>query len=249
MKFIGTAAASVLLLMCPACGGSGAPSSGDTGTPDISAKSSASLETGGDGQTDKGPKNTENSAASEQKPAASDGSKGSAVQAPAASDASGQKSEASASVSKPGQGVEAMEIVAKGESPWSLKASNIKYDDASKRSTASNVTWKLLDKNTGKSLLELRGDAAVINVATQGLFFEGPVTAKGANGESITCTKLVWDGQKRQLHGSNGVKVVREDSVMTGREMIASPDLKKVEINGDVRVYFTSDLSLKGSTD
>lgn len=137
------------------------------------------------------------------------------------------------------QEVNSLSLSAKGDTPWDLKAEKIQYDDNSKRARASRVVWNLLDKD-GKSLFELSGDAAVVNVATQGIAFEGPVRAKGAHGEEITCQKLVWDSKNRRLHGSNGVKVVREGSIMTGQEMIASPDLKQVEVKGNVRVSFTA---------
>lgn len=137
------------------------------------------------------------------------------------------------------QEVNSLSLSAKGDTPWDLKAEKIDYDDNSKRARASKIVWNLLDKDN-HSLLELSGDAAVVNVSTQGIAFEGPVHAKGAHGEEITCQKLVWDSKNRQLHGSNGVRVVREGSIMTGREMIASPDLKRVEVKGDVRVSFTA---------
>lgn len=139
------------------------------------------------------------------------------------------------------QGVDSISIAAKGESPWSLKASRIDYDDSSKRARASSITWNLLDKE-GHSLLQLRGDAAVINIETQGLAFEGPVHAIGPKGEKIVCNKLIWDSKARKLRGSHGVKVVREGSTMTGQNMVASPDLKHVEVEGEVRVYFNSGL-------
>lgn len=139
------------------------------------------------------------------------------------------------------QGVDSISISAKGESPWSLKASRIDYDDISKKARASSITWNLLDKE-GHSLLQLQGDAAVVNTETQGLAFEGPVHAVGPKGEKIVCNKLVWDSKARKLRGSHGVKVVREGSTMTGQNMVASPDLKHVEVEGDVRVYFNSGL-------
>ncbi|MCR4783720.1 MAG: LPS export ABC transporter periplasmic protein LptC [bacterium] len=137
------------------------------------------------------------------------------------------------------QEVNTMSISAKGESPWTLRAERIKYDDNSKRARASAVIWNLLDKE-GNSLMELRGDAAVVNVETQGLSFEGPVRAVGKNGETIVCQKLIWDSKARKLRGSHGVKIVRNGSTMTGKTMSASPDLKQVEIEGDVRIQFHS---------
>ncbi|MGM9998235.1 MAG: LPS export ABC transporter periplasmic protein LptC [Candidatus Bruticola sp.] len=141
------------------------------------------------------------------------------------------------------QGVNTMSISAKGESPWSLEASRIVYDDSTKKARASSITWNLLDKD-GKSSLELKGDAAVVNLETQGLAFEGPVHAVGPKGENIICTKLIWDSQTRKLRGSHGVKVIREGSVMTGDNMVASPDLKQIEVEGNVRIHFNSNSEL-----
>lgn len=136
-----------------------------------------------------------------------------------------------------GRGVDNMTLTARGDAPWNLKAERISYDDAAKRARASSIIWNLLDKE-GKSVLEVRGDAAVINVATQGVAFEGPVKASGGRGESIVCNKLIWDSSAKKLRGSKGVRVVREGTVMTGRELTASPDLKQVEVSGNVRISF-----------
>jgi len=136
-----------------------------------------------------------------------------------------------------GRGVDNMTLTARGDAPWNLKAERISYDDAAKRARASSIIWTLLDKE-GKSVLEVRGDAAVINAATQGVAFEGPVKASGSRGESIICNKLIWDSSAKKLRGSKGVRVVREGTVMTGRELTASPDLKQVEVSGNVRISF-----------
>ena len=148
---------------------------------------------------------------------------------------------ASASTGTHDQGVDSISISAKGESPWNLKASRIDYDDVSKKARASSITWNLLDKE-GRSLLQLQGDAAVVNTKTQGLAFEGPVHAVGPKGEKIVCNKLIWDSKARKIRGSHGVKVVREGSTMVGQNMVASPDLKHIEVEGDVRIYFNSGL-------
>ncbi|MGM9992370.1 MAG: LPS export ABC transporter periplasmic protein LptC [Candidatus Bruticola sp.] len=151
------------------------------------------------------------------------------------------KADQEAEIKEDRQGVNAISLSAKGDSPWSLTANRIVYDDSTKKARASNITWNLLDKN-GKSSLELKGDAAVVNLETQGLAFEGPVHAIGPKGENITCTKLIWDSKTRKLRGSHGVKVIRESSVMTGDNMVASPDLKQIEVEGNVRIHFNSSL-------
>lgn len=50
--------------------------------------------------------------------------------------------------------------------------------------------------------------------------------------------RLVWDSARQKILGSHGVKVVRKGTVMTGESLVASPDLKQVEVSGNVHVSF-----------
>lgn len=129
-------------------------------------------------------------------------------------------------------------ISAKGENPWNLTAERIQYDDTAKRARLGKLTWELYNKE-GRKVLTVIGKGADINMETQGLSFDGPVTAVGPDGEKLTANRLIWDSSLRSIVGSKGVKIERGNSTMTGENLKASPDLKKIEVTGNVRVMFS----------
>ncbi len=139
-------------------------------------------------------------------------------------------------------------ISARGENPWNLTAERIQYDDAAKRARLGKLTWELYNKD-GKKMLTVIGSGAEINMETQGLSFDGPVTAVGPDGEKLTANRLIWDSSLRSIVGSKGVKIERGNSTMTGDNLKASPDLKIIEVTGNVRVMFSEapDFGSKGA--
>lgn len=141
------------------------------------------------------------------------------------------------------QTIESTTIKAPGDQPWTLDTQRIVYSQGSERARVGRLTWTLHDKEGNKRLV-VRADGADLNVKTKGISFDGPVSAEGPDGEKITVRRLVWDNGKRRLLGSHGVKIVRSDSILTGDNLVASPDLKKVTVEGNVQVEFPDGLSV-----
>lgn len=135
------------------------------------------------------------------------------------------------------QTLDSTSITARGENPWSLEAQKVEYNESSQRVRVKAIVWKLLDKDN-KPRLTVRGRAADVNIETQNVAFDGPVDADGADGETMKVNHLVWDSAKQKLLGSHGVRLVRNGTVMTGDNLVASPDFKQVEVSGNVRVTF-----------
>jgi hypothetical protein len=71
---------------------------------------------------------------------------------------------------------------------------------------------------------------------TMKVSFQGPVVARGARGEILNVQNLVWDGKVRKFLGNQGVRMLREGTILTGKRLVASPDLRRLEVEGDVRV-------------
>jgi len=82
----------------------------------------------------------------------------------------------------------------------------------------------------------VEGNGAVVDMETMKVSFEGPVVARGMRGEVLNVQDLVWDGTARKFLGSQGVRMLRDGTVLTGKRLIASPDLRRLEVEGDVRV-------------
>lgn len=147
---------------------------------------------------------------------------------------------ASASPSAPQPMLEKSTIQSRGENPWRLDAERIEYDDGRKAARVGTLTWTLLDKS-GKSLVEVEGNGARVDLEAEKVAFEGPVVARGPRGEVLNVTNLLWDGKARRFIGTEGVKMEREGTVLTGMRLTASPDLKKLQVEGNVKVRMAND--------
>ncbi len=127
-----------------------------------------------------------------------------------------------------------------------MDAERIEYDDARKTARVGVLTWTLMDASE-KTLVQVEGRGARVDLESQKVFFEGPVVARGARGEVLDVANLVWDGKARRFLGTEGIRMVREGSVLTGKKMVASPDLRRLEVEGDVRVQLPSEALGKGA--
>lgn len=145
-----------------------------------------------------------------------------------------------ASPSAPQPMLEKSTIQSRGENPWRLDAEKIQYDDEKKTARVGTLTWTLLDKE-GKTLVQVEGNGAEVDLEGEKVAFEGPVVARGPRGEVLHVTDLLWDGKNRQFRGTEGVRMEREGTVLTGMKLTASPDLKRLQVEGNVKVRLAGD--------
>lgn len=118
--------------------------------------------------------------------------------------------------------------------PWQLVADQVEWNDPTRRAQAVKVEFTLWDKEkVNKTFVAAAG--ANVDVDAERVEFQGRVTARGAEGESLTVNRLVWDGKERKFFGDKGVRVERDGSVVEGERLVASPDLRHFEILGGVR--------------
>lgn len=136
---------------------------------------------------------------------------------------------------------------ARGENPWELVTSQVQYDDVKKSARVGTLTWTLMDAG-GKVLVRVEGQGADVDLEGQKVAFTGPVVARGARGEVLKVRKLLWDGKARKFLGSEGVRMLRQGSILTGRRMVASPDLRRMEVEGDVRVLLPESPTAEGDS-
>lgn len=126
-------------------------------------------------------------------------------------------------------------LQSRGKNPWRLDAERIQYDDSRRTARVGKLTWTLQDGH-GKDLVRVEGNGARVDVEAEKVSFEGPVMAYGPRGEVLDVTNLLWDGKARRFLGKEGVRLLRDGTVLTGLRLDASPDLKQIEVEGKVRV-------------
>ncbi len=131
--------------------------------------------------------------------------------------------------------LESSTLRSRGENPWKLDAERIEYEEVGQTARVGVLTWTLMDSQ-GAELVTVEGNGALVDMETMKVSFQGPVVARGARGEVLNVQNLIWDGKARQFLGSQGVRMLRDGTVLTGKRLIASPDLRRLEVEGDVRV-------------
>ena len=154
---------------------------------------------------------------------------------PAASPSPSPSASPSPSPVAPKRVLERSTLRSRGQNPWKLEADRVEYDETGKTARVAALTWTLMDAQ-GKTLVRVEGKGARVDLEGKKVSFVGPVVARGARGEVLNVENLVWDETARHFLGTQGVRLVRQGTILTGKRMIASPDLGRLEVEGDVRV-------------
>lgn len=120
---------------------------------------------------------------------------------------------------------------------WVLSAKQVEYNEKTGFTEAETVECSFYDPDN-KEVLNLVARGASVNMKTDSLRFQGSVTMKGPDGETLDVKRLRWDGQKKKLIGEGSIRITRKNSITTAKELIADPELKQIELRGDVKVEY-----------
>ncbi len=132
-----------------------------------------------------------------------------------------------------------------GTKDWELSAEKMSMDNITKKITAKNVKFILYD-SAGKVYIDFASPLAYGDMNTKSLFFPQKSFGKIlSTGEDIEVTKLFWEGARKEARGYNGVKISRSDYTLTGKEMICSPELKRIELIKEVSGIWTGEVPLE----
>ncbi len=123
-----------------------------------------------------------------------------------------------------------------GRITWTLNCSSVLLQQAGKMAVARNVACTFYNvQRQPVATVSARGCRANLN--NNDLFFEGRVTATDPLGETLTVQHLRYDGAKKRFYGRGGVRMTRANSVLLGDRMWADPNLKQVQLEGNVRGF------------
>jgi LPS export ABC transporter protein LptC len=120
---------------------------------------------------------------------------------------------------------------------WSLQANKVNYDETGMTARAEEIIVEFFTEDE-QLALSLKALGAVADLKEQSLKFEGKVTAKTPTGDELVVSELKWDGLTKKLLGDKFVRIVRNDVIMTAHSMIADPDLKQIELSGEVKMVY-----------
>lgn len=116
-----------------------------------------------------------------------------------------------------------------GEKLWEVHASKIKLD---KDQTVA--LFEHIHKGTvfyhHKPLFFLTADAASYQNITKSLEVSGGIILRSANGLSLKCSRVQWNGILNRIKCPGLVEVTFPDGTMIGRDLTARGDLQNIEM-------------------
>lgn len=117
---------------------------------------------------------------------------------------------------------------------WVLESEELEYDREQALARAGELTWHLYGSAREEVVLTATARGARVDLEARRVEFEGPVEAVGREGQRLRARHLEYDGEADRFYGSQGVRLERPDSVVTGREATVSGDLRRVQVRGEV---------------
>ena len=126
----------------------------------------------------------------------------------------------------------------KGVKQWEAQATHARIFNGSQMASAEDVTITYFQK--GRPVSRATARSAEINLKNHDLEAQGDVVVHGQNGVVLSTQELSWDNAKELVHTAARVRVVRGNSVLTGKGLVADRRLSKVEVQDDVKVESAS---------
>jgi LPS export ABC transporter protein LptC len=122
-----------------------------------------------------------------------------------------------------------------GKPLWKVSAEAITVDATAKKAYLTNVRGTFY-RDDGSSVT-LNARKGVADTASKEIFLEGEVTAMSSNdGATFTAPQVRWAGEIRWFFADGGVKLIKDNSVMTGDKLESDVNMEKIKIRGNAKV-------------
>lgn len=130
-----------------------------------------------------------------------------------------------------------------GKLIWEAEARTAQVYAQRKAARAQEVRIRYLQDGRLASLATAR--EAELGTESHDIQAWGDVVVRSQNGVVLYAQRLNWDNRRQRLSSDGPVKVVRKDSVLTGRGLVADRDLQDVTVREDVSISAPSVNSLR----
>ena len=120
-----------------------------------------------------------------------------------------------------------------GKKQWELTAGTVQVNPATKKIELFDFKGTLYRQDGSK--VDLTGRRAEMDTKTKNIMMQGDVKAVASDGAAFTAAEARWASQERRLYGSGGIRLTREDAVITGDRIESDDKLAKVKVTGNAR--------------
>lgn len=121
-----------------------------------------------------------------------------------------------------------------GKKQWELTAEKIEVEPGTENVTMTNIKGTLYKENGQK--LALTAQHALINNKTHDISLDGDVKAATEDGATFAAPQAKWLSGEQRFYGSGGIKVMRQDTVITGDQVESDANLEKIKVSGNAHI-------------
>lgn len=119
---------------------------------------------------------------------------------------------------------------------WELDAESIETIENNKKVRFLNAKGVFYKRNETDDKVSLIAEEAVVDLETSNIQAKGNVKISTDDGIELLAPVADWDNANGKFVGSGGIKLIKEDTVITGDTIESSLDSDKVVVKGNARV-------------
>ncbi len=120
-----------------------------------------------------------------------------------------------------------------GKKVWELSAEKIEMDTNKKQVTLQNIKGTFYDEKGGH--VEMIARTGLVDTETRNVTLEGEVKGVSADGAVFLAQVVRWTHQDGRILGSGGIKLTKDDTVITGDNIESDAKMDKVKVLGNAR--------------
>jgi LPS export ABC transporter protein LptC len=121
-----------------------------------------------------------------------------------------------------------------GKRQWELTADKIEVDPNTQNADLTGIKGTFYRENGGK--IDMTAAHALVDSKTHDVVLDGDIKAVSSDGAAFAAPKARWVNGRQYIYGSGGVRLTRQDTVITGDELESDANLEKVKVSGNAHI-------------
>lgn len=121
-----------------------------------------------------------------------------------------------------------------GKRFWELSAETIEVDPNTKNTTLKNITGTFYRDNGGKIIVT--APQGSIDGQTRDIVLDSQVKAVAEDGATFTAPTVRFNNAEKRYYGTGGVRVTRDDTVLTGDQLESDANMEKIKVSGHAHI-------------
>lgn len=121
-----------------------------------------------------------------------------------------------------------------GKRSWELSAETIEIDPKTQNTVLKNITG-IFYRDDG-SKITVTAPQGSIEGKTRDIVLDNQVKAVAEDGATFMAPTVRFNNAEKRYYGSGGVRVTRENTVLTGDQLESDANMEKIKVSGHARI-------------